>query len=88
MEDTDSASEDHSKCPSVELPESTCNSASLDTYDCSIMIKSARARGRLIIARQKAQTLTVGARSTSSLPYIPSVTSNNDAFQDAEEDMF
>ena len=85
-EDTDSVSEDHRECPSVEFPETACDLATPDTYDCSIMIKSALARGRLIIARQKAQALTVGVRTISSLPSIPSMTSNDDAFQDAEED--
>ena len=69
---------------------SACNSATPNRdnslEDSSIILQNIHARGKASCAFREAQALNVGTRTLPQMPTTVIPTSDEDAFQDAEED--
>ena len=69
---------------------SACNSATPNrdefSEESSIILQNIHARGRASHAFQEVQASKVGTRTVSQSPTVTIPTSDEDAFQDAEED--
>ena len=85
-DDNDSLLEDHRAQPVVDPVSSACNSATPNRdnslEDSSIILQNIHARG----AFREAQALNVGTKTLPQMPTTMIPTSDEDAFQDAEED--
>ena len=89
-DETDSLLEEPREQLAIDQSLSVCNSATLTpqtfSEESSILIQTARAKGKASHAFREAQTSHVGNRTLFTLPTVKTPISNEDTFQDAEED--